>query len=68
MKKHEMVTLLKESGFYFLKSNKHEIWTDGITRITLNHCNKIEDRLSKMIKLQIKKAVALRQSQQKAVA
>lgn len=60
MRKHEMTRILSDSGFSFLRNGKHELWSDGLTRITLPHSNKIEQRLSKMILLHIKKGLAKR--------
>lgn len=68
MRKQEMIKILKENGFGFLRNGKHELWSDGLTRITLPHSNKIEQRLSKFIQLQIQKAVAIRHSVQQRQA
>lgn len=63
MRKREMEKILKESGFSYLRGGKHEFWHDGLSRITIPHGNKIEQRLSILIRLQIEKAVKARSAQ-----
>jgi len=61
MKRHELHKKLKEFGFKLERVGKHELWSDGKSRITVPNHNKIEGRLSVLIRLQIKKAILNRE-------
>lgn len=53
---------LKKNGFFLKRRNKHPIWTDGKSTIVLPSGGpNIERRLSKSLKIELKKALALRE-------
>jgi hypothetical protein len=53
---------LKESGFKLIRQNKHPIYSDGISRITLPNGRGFDGRLGKLITIQIRRAIERRQS------
>lgn len=55
-----MQILLSEAGFCLVRSRKHQIWFDGLTRLVIPGGKVIETRLSKQLKLNIRNAVAKR--------
>ena len=56
MRKREMVRYLKNHGYSFLKhGKKHEHWVKGTHRIILSMGKAVDDRLSKKIKLDVKR-------------
>jgi len=65
MRKREMIALLNASGFRLRKKNRHDHYVneDG-TRITIPQGPKVERRLSKFIKVQIRRAAETGQTLQ----
>jgi predicted RNA binding protein YcfA (HicA-like mRNA interferase family) len=61
--KREVIERLKAAGFYFVRNGKHEIWSNGQRNIPIPHGNKIEQRLLKMISLQIERPFFYNQEQ-----
>jgi len=49
MKKKELVRKLNAKGFYFVRSGKHEMFSNGEKSIAIPHGAEINERLAKAI-------------------
>lgn len=60
MRRRELERYLKAAGFALKRHGKHAVWSDGRSRITIPHGNRIESRLSRFIRIQIERAIMAR--------
>ncbi len=62
MRRAELVKILAHNGFRIKRRRKHAVYWDGIARIVIPSGQRIDWRLSRAIRLEIKKAVGIRGS------
>ena len=53
MKKKELVSKLNAKGYYFIRSGKHEMFSNGVRSIAIPHGPEINERLAKAIVRQL---------------
>ena len=62
MRRNELLDLILKNGFYLKRNGRHAIYHDGRTRLVVPRGGTIDYRLSKSIRLEIKRAVLMRGS------
>jgi len=61
MNKRELLQILKDAGYWLERNGTvHAQWTNGQIRIAVPYHNKVDYRLSKLIRVQIRKNRAIK--------